>query len=73
MDDGDVKEVIALAHKLKSSTASVGAQAFSECCVQIEASGKGGDSAALKQNGKKLQLHMQQTRDWILQHYPKTD
>jgi HPt (histidine-containing phosphotransfer) domain-containing protein len=68
-----VKEVAALAHKLKSSAASVGAQVVCDCCLQMETWGKNGDSAALKQNREKLQLHMQQARDWILQHYPKTD
>ncbi|MFT7287436.1 MAG: signal transduction histidine kinase/CheY-like chemotaxis protein [Halieaceae bacterium] len=73
IDEGGVKEVAALAHKLQSSAASVGAQVVCDCCLQMEAWGKNGDSAALKQNREKLQLHMQQARDWILQHYPKTD
>jgi signal transduction histidine kinase/DNA-binding NarL/FixJ family response regulator/HPt (histidine-containing phosphotransfer) domain-containing protein/HAMP domain-containing protein len=73
IDEGSVKEVSALAHKLKSSVISVGAQAFYECCLQMEAWGKSGDSNALKQKKEKLQLHMQQARDWILQHYPKAD
>jgi signal transduction histidine kinase/CheY-like chemotaxis protein/HPt (histidine-containing phosphotransfer) domain-containing protein len=73
IDEGGVKEVVALAHKLKSSAASVGAQLVCDCCLQMETWGKNGDSAALKQNREKLQLHMQQARDWILQHYPKTD
>jgi signal transduction histidine kinase/CheY-like chemotaxis protein/HPt (histidine-containing phosphotransfer) domain-containing protein/HAMP domain-containing protein len=73
IDEGSVKEVSALAHKLKSSVASVGAQEFYECCVQMESWGKSGDSNALKQKKEKLQLHMQQARDWILQHYPKTN
>lgn len=68
--EGSVKEVSALAHKLKSSAISVGAQAFYECCLQMESWGKSGDSTLLKQNKEKLRLHMEQARDWILQHYP---
>ena len=73
IDKGSVKEVSALAHKLKSSAISVGAQAFYECCLQIETWAKSGHSNALKQKMETLQLHMQQVQDWILQHYPKTD
>lgn len=72
IDEGSVKEASALAHKLKSSVISVGAQAFYECCLQMETWGKGGDSNALKFKKEELQLHMQQARDWILQHHPKT-
>jgi len=38
----------------------------------METWGKGGDSNALKFKKEELQLHMQQARDWILQHHPKT-
>lgn len=73
IDAGGVKEVSALAHKLKSSAASVGAQAFYECCLQMESWGKSGDSTLLRQNREKLRLHMERSRDWILQHYPQPD
>ena len=73
IDEGSVKDVSALAHKLKSSVISIGAQPFYECCLQMETWAKSGDSKALKQKKEKLQLHMQQTIDWILQNYPKTD
>lgn len=73
IDEGRVKEVRGLAHKLKSSVISVGALLFYECCLQIETWAKSGDSNALKQKKESLQLHMQQARDWIQQHYPKTD
>ena len=73
IDEGSVKEVSALAHKLKSSAISIGAQAFYEFCLQMETWAKSGDSNVLKQKKEKLQLHMQQASDWILQHYPKTD
>jgi HPt (histidine-containing phosphotransfer) domain-containing protein len=73
IDEGSVNEVSALAHKLKSSVISVGAQAFYECCLQMEIWGNSGDSNVLKQKKKKLQLHMQQVREWILQHHPKAN
>jgi two-component system sensor histidine kinase/response regulator len=73
IDEGNAKEVRALAHKLKSSVISVGAQAFYECCLQMETLGENGDSNALKQKKETLQLHMQQARDWIVQHHPKAN
>ena len=73
IDEGSVNEVSALAHKLKSSVISIGAQEFYECCLQMEIWGNSGDSNALKQKKKKLQRHMQQARDWILQHHPKAN
>jgi signal transduction histidine kinase/DNA-binding response OmpR family regulator/HAMP domain-containing protein len=73
IDEGNAKEVRALAHKLKSSVISVGAQAFYECCLQMETLGESGDSNALKQKKETLQLHMQQARDWIVQHHPKAN
>ena len=44
---GDVKQVRAITHKLKSSSRLVGAQALGELCASIEKWGKEGDKAAI--------------------------
>ena len=46
---GDTRQVGAIAHKLKSSSRSVGALALGELCAELESAGKAGD----KQRGRK--------------------
>lgn len=44
---GDARQVGAIAHKLKSSSRSVGALALGDQCVELENAGKAGDRAAI--------------------------
>jgi PAS domain S-box-containing protein len=46
-DEGRAKQVVALAHKLKSSARSVGALALGELCAKMEHAGKAEDTSAL--------------------------
>lgn len=46
---GDTRHVSAIAHKLKSSSRSVGAMALGDLCAELENSGKTGDKAAIAQ------------------------
>ncbi|MCC7487067.1 MAG: Hpt domain-containing protein [Burkholderiales bacterium] len=44
---GDALRVGAVAHKLKSSSRSVGALAFGDLCAELDAAGKAGNRALL--------------------------
>lgn len=44
---GDLRQVGETAHTLKSSSAAVGALAFSACCAEVERLAREGDAAAL--------------------------
>ena len=53
----DAKAVAALAHTLKSSSASVGALALSAACAQVEARLRAGQTAALRDDVDLLLVH----------------
>ena len=52
---GDTQQVGAIAHKLKSSSRSVGALAFGDLCAGLESAGKVGDKAASEQDMPKFE------------------
>ena len=53
----DAKTVAALAHTLKSSSASVGALALSAACAQVEGRLRGGQTAQLRDDVDLLRAH----------------
>ncbi len=54
---GDAKTVAALAHTLKSSSASVGALALSTACAQVESRLRAGETTALRDEAGLLLVH----------------
>ncbi len=52
---GDTHKVAAVAHKLKSSSRSVGALAFADLCAGLENAGRVGDKAAIVQDMPKFE------------------
>jgi HPt (histidine-containing phosphotransfer) domain-containing protein len=46
---GDARQAAALAHKLKSSSRSVGARGLGDLCAELESAGKAGDKVQVMQ------------------------
>ncbi len=54
--EGDIVLAGSIAHKLKSSSRSVGAQAFADACAELEHAARAGDKAALMRGMPKFEL-----------------
>jgi len=55
---GDTRQIGAIAHKLKSSSRSVGALALADLCTELENAGRAGDKAAISQDMPKFEAAM---------------
>lgn len=60
LEGGDLREACSLAHKLKSSSRSVGALALGDLCEQIESAGRAGQQAAVLALAPSLASHWRQ-------------
>ena len=66
--EGDLREVGGLAHKLKSSARTVGANALADCCLALETAGKEGDTQAAQHQIPRFSGLFDQVREWIDQY-----
>ena len=66
---GDVAEVGALAHKMKSSARAVGANRLADCCQMLESAAKGKDSDVIKDSIIRLPILFAGVREWIEERY----
>jgi PAS domain S-box-containing protein len=62
---GDTRQAAAIAHKLKSSSRSVGALALGDLCAELESAGKAGDKAQVMQILSQLGAMFAQVEDAI--------
>lgn len=69
-EEDNMKKVSSEAHKLKSSSYTVGANALADCCLLLETSGKLGESEVVKENIEPLTSFLKQAEGWIVEHYP---
>ena len=69
-EEENLKKVSSEAHKLKSSSYTVGANALADCCLLLETSGKLGESEVIKENVGSLTTFLKQAENWIVEHYP---
>ncbi|MDI3323141.1 PAS domain S-box protein [Pontibacterium granulatum] len=61
---GDLQDVAAEAHKLKSSAKTVGAMAMSECCVRLEQAGKVQNQEGVDSAIPELEHRFNQFHEW---------
>ncbi len=64
-DENDLSAVSKLAHKLKSASRTIGANALADCCLALEMAGKEGDEAALNQAMPQLRGLFEKAEIWI--------
>ena len=69
-EEDNLKKVSSEAHKLKSSSYTVGANTLADCCLLLETSGKLGESEVIKENIEPLTTFLRQAEGWIFEHYP---
>jgi HPt (histidine-containing phosphotransfer) domain-containing protein len=62
---GDARQVGALAHKLKSSSRSVGALRLGDLCEDLEETGRAGDRGAVKDLIAPFQTELQRVIDQV--------
>jgi CheY-like chemotaxis protein/HPt (histidine-containing phosphotransfer) domain-containing protein len=60
-------EISQLAHRLKSSARTVGANHLADCCLALEQAGKSTNWQLLKKNMQQLPQLFSEARQWILQ------
>ena len=65
--EDELKKVGELAHKLKSSARTVGANSLADCCLALEHAGKAGDGAELNLQMSRFQLRLKGVQDWLEQ------
>jgi CheY-like chemotaxis protein/HPt (histidine-containing phosphotransfer) domain-containing protein/two-component sensor histidine kinase len=64
-DAGNLAELGRLAHKMKSSARTVGANGIADCCQALEQAGKTADSGGIAQLIRQFNLLFKQAREWI--------
>ncbi len=69
-EEDNMKKFSSEAHKLKSSSYTVGANTLADCCLLLETSGKLGESEVVKDNIEPLTSFLKQAEGWIIEHYP---
>lgn len=65
--DGNLAQVGALGHKLKSSSRTVGANALADLCAGLEQAGKSGNKKTVETLHAKLAPLFAEARDFITQ------
>ncbi len=68
----DLPAVGSLAHKLKSSARTVGADTLADCCLELETAGKEGNTQVVNQHMLQFFRLFDQVQEWIEQ-YCKTN
>ncbi len=66
--EGDLPVISSLAHKLKSSARTVGANALADCCLALETAGNDGDAQTISQQMLRFFRLFDQVHDWIDQY-----
>ncbi len=66
---GDLSEVSRLAHKLKSSARTVGANRLGDCCQALEEAGREGDAQSVSQQMELLPVLFNGVKAWIEHSY----
>jgi len=61
-------EVGRLAHRLKSSARTIGANDLADCCLALEEAGRSGDLQSITLHMSKLPLYFSRVGQWIEQH-----
>lgn len=72
VEEHDLSVVGSLAHKLKSSARTVGANGLADCCLALEQAGKEGNAQAVSQHKETFFTLLSQVREWI-EGYCSTD
>jgi CheY-like chemotaxis protein/HPt (histidine-containing phosphotransfer) domain-containing protein len=67
--DSDLSGLSGLAHKLKSSARTVGANGLAECCLALETAGKEGDERTVNRHIALLPDLFNGIKEWIEIHY----
>jgi HPt (histidine-containing phosphotransfer) domain-containing protein len=62
---GDIQTLGKLAHKLKSSARTVGANGFADCCLSLEQAAKAGDAPEIALQMEHFQPLFERVREWI--------
>lgn len=69
-EENNLKKVSSEAHKLKSSSYTVGANVLADCCLLLETSGKLGEGEVVKKNIEPLASFLKQVKAWVYEHHP---
>jgi HPt (histidine-containing phosphotransfer) domain-containing protein len=65
----DLSEVSSLAHKLKSSARTIGANRLGDCCQALEEAGKEDNTTSIRQQMKLLPVLFNGVKKWIEHSY----
>jgi PAS domain S-box-containing protein len=65
---GEHGQVGALAHKLKSSARTIGANALADCCFALEQAGRNDDPKEVDRNMAQLPAHFEGVQEWVRAH-----
>ena len=71
MKEDNLEKISAEAHKLKSSSYTIGANTLADCCLLLETSGRLGEGNVIRENIESLKSYLEQAKEWITEHFPK--